>query len=55
MGKSNMKKYHVIYESSIDHDCCTVWTEANSKEDAINDVMFDYWDVDSIIEVQEVE
>lgn len=48
-----MKKYYVTYRSSTDHDCCTVWTNAHSKQDAINDVKSEYWDVESIIDVEE--
>lgn len=46
-----MKKYHVVYESKIDGDCCTVWTMASSKEEAIDEVRHEYWDVQEIIEV----
>ena len=45
------KKYYVVYKSSTDHDCCTVWTEAWSKEDAIDEVKHEYWDIESIIDV----
>ena len=48
-----MKKYHVTYKSSTDHDCCTVWTYARSKQDAIDDVKCEYWDVEDIIDVIE--
>ena len=47
-----MKTYYITYISKIDGDCCTVWTEAMSKEDAIDEVMHDYWDVKEIIEVR---
>ena len=46
-----MKRYYVVYKSSSDHDCCTVWTEARSKEDAIDNVRGEYWDIESIIDV----
>ena len=45
-----MGKYYVTYTSSIDHDCCTVWTEANSKQEAIDDVRSEYWDIEEIID-----
>ncbi len=45
-----MVKYYVTYTSSIDHDCCTVWTEANSKQEAIDDVRSEYWDIEEIID-----
>ena len=51
--KINMKKYHVTYRSSTDHDCCTVWTMASSKQAAIEDVKHEYWDVESIVDVIE--
>ena len=44
--------YYVTYTSSTDHDCCTVWTEANSKQEAISNVKSEYWDVEEIIEVR---
>ena len=43
--------YYVTYISSTDNDCCTVWTEASSKEAAIDDVKNEYWDVKEIIQV----
>ncbi|MBP5152747.1 MAG: hypothetical protein ILP13_07540 [Lachnospiraceae bacterium] len=48
-----MKKYYITYKSSMDHDCCTVWTEARSKEEAIQDVKSEYWDIEEIIKVRE--
>ena len=51
--KINMKKYHVTYRSSTDHDCCTVWTMASSKQAAVEDIKNEYWDVESIIDVVE--
>lgn len=47
-----MKTYYITYISKTDGDCCTVWTEAMSMEDAIDEVMHDYWDVKEIIEVR---
>jgi uncharacterized protein YabE (DUF348 family) len=46
-----MKKYHVVYRSKMDGDCCTVWTYASNEEDAVQIIEHEYWDVDSIIEV----
>ena len=43
--------YYVTYQSSTDHDCCTVWTEASSKQDAIDYVKGEYWDVEQILDV----
>ena len=48
-----MKTYYIDYISSSDHDCCTVWTEARSKEEAIEDVKSEYWDIEEIIEISE--
>lgn len=48
-----MKKYIVCYTSSTDHDCCSVWVNAYSKEDAIDEVKSEYWDVEDIIYVRE--
>lgn len=45
-------KYYVTYRSSSDGDCCTVWTEANSKQDAIDYVKSEYWDIKEIIDVE---
>lgn len=44
-------KYKVTYESSQDHDCCSVWTEARNKQEAIENVKSEYWDVEEIISV----
>ena len=46
-----MKTYYITYISSSDHDCCTVWTEANSPEEARSNVESEYWDIDEIISV----
>ena len=48
-----MSKYYVTYRSSTDYDCCIVWTNARSKQEAIEDVKNEYWDVESIIDVIE--
>ena len=49
-----MKKYKVIYTSKTDGDCCSVWTYATSKQDAINEVKHEYWDVSNIIDCYEI-
>jgi len=46
-----MKRYHVVYRSSTDGDCCTVWVDAKSKEQAVEIIQNEYWDVESIIDV----
>lgn len=46
-----MKKFHVVYRSKIDGDCCTVWTYAKDAVDAAQIIQHEYWDVDSIIDV----
>lgn len=46
-----MKTYYVTYISKTDGDCCTVWTEAESKQDAIDNIKCEYWDVDEILNV----
>lgn len=43
-----MKKWIVCYADKSG-DTSKVWTEAYSKEDAINDVKSEYWDIDEII------
>lgn len=48
-----MKTYYITYISSTDHDCCTVWTEADSKAEARSNVESEYWDIEEIIEICE--
>ena len=48
-----MKTYYITYISKTDHDCCTVWTKANSREEAKSDVLSEYWDIEEIIEITE--
>ena len=48
-----MKKYYVTYRSSTDHDCCTIWTNARSAQDAINYAKSEYWDIEEILDVVE--
>ena len=49
-----MKTYYITYRSSTDGDCCAVWTNANSKDEAIDDVKSEYWDIETILEVREI-
>ena len=44
-------KYKIYYKPKGD-DLCSVWTEASSKEEAINKVKREYWDIERIIDVQ---
>ena len=44
--------YFVTYISSIDDDCCTVWTEASSKEEAKESVFNEYQDIKEILIVR---
>ena len=46
-----MKKYKITYTSKSDGDCCSVWTYARDREDAMEQVRHDYWDCAEIIEV----
>ena len=46
-----MARYKVSYISTMDGDCCSVWVEANSKEDAKDEVLYEHWDVEEIIGV----
>jgi hypothetical protein len=43
-----MKKWKVSYLDKHD-DLTNVWVYANSKEDAKQEVMHEYWDVEEII------
>lgn len=45
-----MEKYYITYKSTTDGDCCTVWTMARDREDAIEQTKREYWDVGEIIE-----
>jgi len=47
------KTYYITYISKTDHDCCTAWTEARTKEEAEADVRSEYWDIEGIIEIRE--
>lgn len=44
-----MPRYKVTYISKTDDDCCSVWTEADSPEEAKQEVFREYWDVKEII------
>lgn len=43
-----MKKYIIKYIDN-DGDCCSVWTTANSKEEAIREIKSEYWDIKEIV------
>ncbi len=43
-------KFNVDYIDKSE-DLCHVWVEAESKEDAIQEVKHEYWDVKEIIQV----
>ena len=47
----NMKKWIVCYADKSG-DTSKVWTEAETKQDAIADVKSEYWDIDKIIYVE---
>lgn len=47
-----MNTYYITYTSSQDHDCCTVWCDANSPEEAADYVMSEYWDVEEIVSIR---
>ena len=44
--------YKVIYESSNDGDCCSVWVTASNKEEAKSKVREEYWDCKEILIVE---
>lgn len=50
-----MKKYKVTYISSTDDDCCSVWTIANSPEEAKRNVKREYWDIKEIVICNEIK
>lgn len=43
-------RFYVDYEDT-GSDLCHVWVEADSKEEAINRVKQEYWNVDKIITI----
>lgn len=44
-----MKKWKVTYRDT-DGDITSVWCEATSKNDAIEYIKEEYWDIESIVE-----
>ena len=40
------------YKSGDDYDICTVWVNATDRQDAIDQVRDEYWDVEDIVEVR---
>ena len=49
-----MKRYKVTY-IAIDDDCCSVWTTANSPQEAEQNVLSEYWDIKEIIMCNEMK
>ena len=49
-----MKRYKVVYISASDDDCTSVWTTANDREEAENNIRWEYWDVKEIIDCYEI-
>ena len=49
----NMKKWIICYADKSG-DTSKVWTEANTKEDAIRDVKSEYWDIKEIVYCHEM-
>lgn len=47
-----MKKYYVSYLDKGD-DYSTVWTMASSKQEAIENVKDEYWDVKQVVDCYE--
>lgn len=46
--------YKVTYILSQDDDCCSVWSDAKTKQEAIDEVNSEYWDVKEIISVTKI-
>ena len=46
----NMKKWIICYEDK-QGDVSKVWTIADTKQEAIDDVKHEYWDIENIIYV----
>lgn len=44
-----MARYKVTYIAKGDDDCCNVWTEADSPQEAKQNILSEYWDVKEII------
>lgn len=49
-----MKRYKVTYTTK-DDDCCSVWTSANSPQEAEQNILREYWDIKEIIICQEMK
>ena len=49
-----MNKWIVRYNDK-DGDSCSVWTEANSKDEALKRVSREYWDMYEIISCSKVK
>lgn len=49
-----MKRYKVTYIAN-DDDCCNVWTEANSPQEAEQNILSEYWDIKEIIMCSEMK
>lgn len=49
----NMKKWIICYADKSG-DTSKVWTEAETKQDAIADVKSEYWDINEIIYCHEM-
>lgn len=47
-----MRRFYVDY-SDKGGDLCHAWVFADSKQDAINQVKREYWDIDEIISVHQ--
>lgn len=45
-----MNKYYIDYTAK-DGDLCHIWTMADSKQDAIDYLMSEYWNVGEVIQV----
>ena len=44
-------KYVVTYISNLDDDITSVWVESNSKKNAVNEVIREFWDVKEVVAV----
>ena len=47
------KKYYYVTYLGKDDDYTTVWTMASSKQEAIENVKDEYWDVQRVIDCYE--
>lgn len=48
-----MKQFIVKYNSTRG-DLCSVWINAESREDAMRKVILEYWDIKDIVMIQEM-